>query len=151
MDIVYRVVSGERIDAVSLRAVVEIVMRSVVNGYGGGHITITVPVYDYQAKIEELVIKKLANGVAPQVHEFVLQGDVAKLDALMEPDRRAKEDARARDAREAEAREAQRQQEQQAAQAQVESGIAKAQEGDAPLGAEEQADVSVAPEESPLA
>lgn len=84
MIIDYVVNRVEVLDPAQLRVVVQITTPRVVNGYGGGAITITVPRGEYRPKIEELVIRKFTNETAPQQHELVLNGDCTKVERLME-------------------------------------------------------------------
>lgn len=84
MIIDYVVNRVEVLDPAQLRVVVHITTPRVVNGYGGGAITITVPQAAYRAAIETLVIRKFTNETAPQQHELVLNGDCTKVERLME-------------------------------------------------------------------
>lgn len=84
MIIDYVVNRVEVLDPAQIRVVVQISIPRVVNGYGGGAITITVPQAAYRPAIEAAVIRKFTHETAPQQHELVLNGDCTKVEQLIE-------------------------------------------------------------------
>lgn len=84
MIIDYVVNRVEVLDPAQLRVVVQISIPRVVNGYGGGTITIAVPQAEYRAAIEAAVIRKFTKEIFPQQHELVLNGDCTKVEQLVE-------------------------------------------------------------------
>lgn len=84
MIIDYVVNRVEVLDPTQLRVVVQISIPRVVNGYGGGAITIAVPQVAYRPAIEAAVIRKFTKEIFPQQHELVLNGDCTKVEKLME-------------------------------------------------------------------
>ena len=71
-------------DSTQLRVVVQITTPGVVNGYGGGPITIAVPIEEFRPAIEKAVMRKFTTETAPQQHEIVLNGDCSKVEQLIE-------------------------------------------------------------------
>ena len=84
MTIDYVVTQTTVLDPFNLRVVVDIRTPQVINGYGGGCITVTVPVVDHRTAIEAAVIKKFIREVSPQEHGLVLNGDCTKADLVQE-------------------------------------------------------------------
>lgn len=84
MIIDYVVNRVEVLDPTQLRVVVQISIPRVVNGYGGGAITIAVPQVAYRPAIEAAVIRKFTKEIFPQQHELVLNGDCTKVEQLIE-------------------------------------------------------------------
>lgn len=72
------------IDPDQLQVVVLIQTVRVVNGYGGGVITITVPRTNTRAAIETAVLKKFTREVSPQQHDLTLNGDCSKVEQVQE-------------------------------------------------------------------
>lgn len=72
-------------DTTQLRVVVQITTPGVVNGYGGGPITIAVPIEEFRSAIETAVMRKFTTETKPQEHhEIVLNGDCSKVEQLIE-------------------------------------------------------------------
>lgn len=100
MDIRYVVKHVEVVSQDQIRVVVEISIDRVVNGYGGGVITLTIPWAGYQETIKAAVIRKFTAEVDPQRHDISLMSDVSKVDQLKDElevrdaQRRAAEEAR---------------------------------------------------------
>lgn len=84
MTIDYVVTQTTVLDPFNLRVVVDIRTPHVINGYGGGCITLTVPVAGHRTAIEEAVIKKFTREVSPQEHDLVLNGDCTKVELVQE-------------------------------------------------------------------
>lgn len=72
------------LDPFRAQVVVLIQTAQVVNGYGGGVITITVPIVNHRTAIETAVLKKFTREVSPQQHDLVLNGDCAKVEQVQE-------------------------------------------------------------------
>lgn len=84
MSIDYVVRDVTVLDQFRIQAVVLIKTAQVVNGYGGGVITITVPIVNHRTAIETAVLKKFTREVSPQQHELVLNGDCTKVEQVQE-------------------------------------------------------------------
>ena len=84
MVIDYVVMSVTVLDPFNCQVVVAIKTAQVVNGYGGGVITITVPIVDHRTVIETAVLKKFTREVSPQQHDLVLHGDCSKVEQVQE-------------------------------------------------------------------
>lgn len=140
MTIEYVVKHVEVLDPEFVRLAVEIKTAQVVNGYGGGIITITSPLRGHREVIETAVLRKFTHEVAPQQHELVLNGDCTKVEMLEEEldlfDAQRREQARGS-------------QEERASEREQEPPlpIDEAQEGPTAVDAEGQADVSDVAEE----
>ena len=80
----YVVQSVTVLDPFHVQVVVLIKIGNVVNGYGGGVITITVPIVNHRTAIEAAVLKKFTREVSPQQHDLVLNGDCSKVEQVQE-------------------------------------------------------------------
>lgn len=99
MDIPYKVVECTPVDEDHSRVVVETQLPVVVNGYGGGRITIVVPNVSLQKAIEEKIAWKFTEQVTTPdgsvfpIHNFI--GNLEKAQAVLDQEE-AKRDAERR-------------------------------------------------------
>ena len=84
MIIDYVVTHTTVLDPFHIRVVVDIRTPRVINGYGGGCITINVPLVNHRTAIEAAVMKKFTREVSPQEHDLVLNGDCTKAELVQE-------------------------------------------------------------------
>lgn len=151
MDIIYVAKQVEVVSEDRIRVAVEIKIDRVVNGYGGGVITLTVPWTGYQETIKAAVIRKFTAEVDPQKHDICVSGDLSKVEQLkedlevMDAQRRATEEARA--AERAQRLQAAKEADAQAKETSHSAGIEEAPEDAIPLDEQSEPDVPSAPEE----
>lgn len=85
MTIPYAVVAYKEVEAGKTEVVVETKLPVVINGYGGGRITIVVENARLKEQIELALSRKFTGEVHPQKHVIdTLEGDLAKVQHLIE-------------------------------------------------------------------
>lgn len=84
MTIEYVVKDVTILDPGRVQVVVLIHTPHVVNGYGGGVITIVVPIVNHREAIDTAVLSKFTREVSPQQHDCLLTGDCTKVERVQE-------------------------------------------------------------------